>query len=802
MAARESNSTIERRWPRVAATIAGGYALLGGLVTLTGWLTANLRLISWDYSGITMKVNSALCAVFAGAAIMMIALRVGSRSIVTALGALVAMIGTLTMFEHLTGINLGIDNLIVTDTFGGLPNAASGRMGPPGSTSFILIGLAIILLTRGRRPRGIASQLGLFAVGIASLSLVGYWYGASVMYSLPRITGIALQTATMVFSAGLGVVFCTPDSEPMRLLRARSAAGALARRMLPLIIALPAVLGWLRVNGEHLGLYDTKFGTALFALAIIALLTAMFWRSLASADRHEVALSRAQAELVTKEQQLRHITDSAAVIVAQCSRDYRFVFVNRAGADFFGLPVDQIVGRTMADVMGERAIAGIKPYVDRVLQGQRVEFESEIHYRTIGTRFMRIVYTPDFDGAGGVRGWISAVTDLTSRRETETALRTAADALKQADRRKDEFLATLAHELRNPLAPIANSLAIIERSRSNAQMVDAALTIMQRQLSQMVRIIDDLIDISRVTRDTLELRLEQVDLRRVVNDAIDATRPLADSMRHQIVVSMPDDVQILADPARLTQVFGNLLHNACKFSEVGKSIELTVMSEPDTVVITVRDDGIGIDGHHIESVFEMFTQVDRSLSRSRSGLGIGLTLVKRLVELHNGTVIARSDGLGKGSSFVVRLPARVAVASANDGATRPAVIRQGLRILVVDDNRDAATTLADLLEMSGNETHLAHDGVEAVEVAIAKRPQVVLLDIGLPRMNGYDVCREIRKTDWGREALVVAISGWGQAEDRKQSAEAGFDRHIVKPVDYATLMSILAEQTTGVGGST
>ena len=266
-------------------------------------------------------------------------------------------------------------------------------------------------------------------------------------------------------------------------------------------------------------------------------------------------------------------------------------------------------------------------------------------------------------------------------------------------------------------------------------------------------------------------------------------------MGHRVAVNMPaESVLLMADPARLTQVFGNLLHNACKFSEPGKSIDIDVAHDGDSVVIAVRDDGIGIAPDHINSVFDLFMQVDRSLSRSRSGLGIGLTLVKRFVEMHGGTVRAHSDGTGQGSSFIIRLPARTAVARDDrpavsvDGASR----RHPQRILVVDDNRDAATTLCQLLQMTGNEVQIAHDGVEAVTVADQFRPQVILLDIGLPRKNGYDVCREIRETSWGKDILIIAISGWGQDDDRRKSKEAGFDRHMVKPVDYSMLRSILA----------
>ena len=316
-------------WPRVLGAATGAYAFVGGALTLVGWYTGSPRLVSWDNSGITMKANTALCALIAGASLLILALRGRRHGIATVLGTMVATIGALTLFEHITGINLGIDSLLVREAPGALATSAPGRMGLPGSTPFLLIGLSVNLLMRERGRYGppLASILGLFAIGIASLSLVGYWYGASVMYSLPRVTGIAFQTATMVFMLGVGIVVSVPDSEPMRLLRAQTAAGKLARTTLPFIIGLPAVLGWLRVNGQRIGLYDTAFGTALFALAIIALLTILFWRSLSSADRHKNCTElRPGPARVRRNSSCAHVTDSAAVIVAHCSRDLRYIF--------------------------------------------------------------------------------------------------------------------------------------------------------------------------------------------------------------------------------------------------------------------------------------------------------------------------------------------------------------------------------------------------------------------------------------------------------------------------------------------
>jgi CheY-like chemotaxis protein/two-component sensor histidine kinase len=366
--------------------------------------------------------------------------------------------------------------------------------------------------------------------------------------------------------------------------------------------------------------------------------------------------------------------------------------------------------------------------------------------------------------------------------------------LKEADHRKDEFLAMLAHELRNPLAPLVNMLEVLKRSDSDTDLIPRVRSTLDRQLGQLVRLVDDLLDVSRITRGKLQLRRENVELAPILQQAIETCRPLADSEGHRLHVSLPSHpIALDADSVRLSQVFGNLLNNACKYTPPGGQIWLTAEERGNHAVVTVRDTGVGIPPEKIASVFEMFTQIDSSLERSQGGLGIGLTLVKRLVEMHGGSVEAHSPGQSQGSEFVVRLPIleKIAPKAPLPSASRPAAVSR--RVLVVDDNRDAAMSLAMLLKMTGNQTKTAHDGLEALAAAEEFRPDVVLLDLGLPKLNGYDVCRRVRHQPWGENMTLVALTGWGQAEDRRQSKEAGFDHHLVKPVDFPMLLSLLAE---------
>ena len=374
--------------------------------------------------------------------------------------------------------------------------------------------------------------------------------------------------------------------------------------------------------------------------------------------------------------------------------------------------------------------------------------------------------------------------------------------LAKADRRKNEFLAMLAHELRNPLAPICNALQIMrltasrERQRPEDEAVQSASAMMERQVGQMVRLVDDLLDVSRISQGKIELRSGRIDLASVVHHAVEAIRPQCKSMDHALTVTLPPKPIFLnADPTRLAQVVGNLLNNASKFTDKGGQIWLTVEREGKQAVIRVRDNGIGIAAEQLPRIFEMFVQLDTSLERSVSGLGIGLTLVKNLVEMHDGTVEVHSAGVGQGSELVVRLP--IVVEPPKPPPPEPTVSEPTTmitrRILVVDDNRDSAESLAMLLKLTGHETHTAYDGLEAVAAAATFRPEVVLLDIGLPKLNGYDACRKIREQPWGKGMALIALTGWGQDEDRRKSQEAGFDGHLVKPIDHATLTKLLAE---------
>ncbi|MBK6540110.1 MAG: response regulator [Flavobacteriales bacterium] len=375
-----------------------------------------------------------------------------------------------------------------------------------------------------------------------------------------------------------------------------------------------------------------------------------------------------------------------------------------------------------------------------------------------------------------------------------STLKQAQESLQDADRRKSEFLATLAHELRNPLAPLRNGLELLAIAPHNQATWDQAHAMMKRQLDQMVRLIDDLMDLSRITRGAVELHKDTIDLRTVLDHAVETSRPLIQRHDHTLVLDLPSEpLMVEGDDVRLSQVFVNLLTNAMKYTDMGGDIAVHAERIADEVVVTVADNGIGIATDQLTKVFDMFAQVERTSDRVQGGLGIGLNIVKHLVGMHKGRIEVASEGLGKGSCFRVVLPlvsVRAKVpATASEVTTAPVLPR---RILIVDDNEDAANMMAMLLGKLGHEVLVAHNGEQAVEMGGRTEPNVVLMDLGMPVMDGYNACQLMRRTPWGERAVIVALSGWGQPEDRIKTQGAGFDEHLVKPITAATLLAMLA----------
>lgn len=384
--------------------------------------------------------------------------------------------------------------------------------------------------------------------------------------------------------------------------------------------------------------------------------------------------------------------------------------------------------------------------------------------------------------------------DLIERKTAQSAVNLSQAALSDADRRKDEFLATLAHELRNPLSPISNALNIIRLSPHDERVPELA-SMMDRQLAHLVRLVDDLLDVSRISQGKIELRKDRISLQDAINDAVEASRPLIEGNGQRLTVEVPtESIWLDADATRISQVVGNLLNNAGKYTQSGGHITLSALAEDGKAVLRVSDNGVGIPPEMLSKVFELFTQVDRTLDRSRGGLGIGLALVRQLLGMHGGTIEAASEGVGQGSTFTVRLPLHAvshASENANANIFENAVPSAGLKVLVVDDNEASAQTTGWMLELGGHMPEMAHNGAGALIAAERFGPEVILLDIGLPDMTGYALCRKFRENPRFKDALIIAQTGWGQDRDKQMAKDAGFDHHLLKPIDLNQLSTLL-----------
>ena len=491
------------------------------------------------------------------------------------------------------------------------------------------------------------------------------------------------------------------------------------------------------------------------------------------------------------EQRLRAIYDGTHEYMGLLTPDGILLEANRASLEFADIRREDIVGKPFWETVWFKYTPGapdaIRGAIARAAAGEIVRFETHIITPKGESKCFDIAFRPVCDDRGAVVLIVPAGLDITERKLAEKALQ-------EVDRHKDEFIATLAHELRNPLAPICNGLQML-RIEPDSESALQIREVIERQFAHMVRLIDDLLDVSRINSGKLELKREYVQVQTILNQAVETSRPLVDDAGHQLITDFPQKpVWIHGDLVRLAQVISNLLNNSSKYTPDGGRIVLSAVVESQTAVIRVTDNGTGISAEMLPKVFDMFAQVDRTLNRSQGGLGIGLSLVKKLVEMHHGSIQVQSRGIGLGSVFTIQLPlahaARAKIVQ-KPMPQRDVAEKSSLRILIVDDNQDAAVMLAMLLKAQGFSTRVAHDGPDAILAALAFHPRVVLLDIGLPGMDGYEVCRQLRANPQLADTTFVALTGWGGKEDKKRSRIAGFAFHLVKPIDLDQLNEVL-----------
>jgi PAS domain S-box-containing protein len=500
------------------------------------------------------------------------------------------------------------------------------------------------------------------------------------------------------------------------------------------------------------------------------------------------AQKRAQEALRQSEERFRTLAEVLPQLVWVTGPDGGVEYYNRPWYAYTGLTEEQTSGEGWLQVVHpEDRESARECWRATAETGAPYEIEYRLRAADGSYRWFLARALPLRDDRGNTARWFGTCTDIHDQR-------LAQDQLRESDRQKDEFLAVLAHELRNPLAPIRNAIRVLDHVGSPDPQAARQRAVIERQSQHMARLLDDLLDVSRITRGKIELRKEFVDLGAVLSQVVEAHRGALEQRGHRFAVALPDEpLAVHADPTRLHQIVGNLLTNALKYTDPGGEVSLALAREGEEAVVRVKDSGIGIVPEFLPHVFDLFAQGDRSFAHADAGLGIGLTMVKRLVELHGGRVFARSEGLGRGSEFVVRLPLSAAPAHPATGGEpggEPGTPRR--RVLIVDDNQDAAETLQEVVSLWGHRAFAAHSGCEAVRLAPEVLPEIVILDIGMPDMDGYEVARRLRQYPALRGTVLVALTGYGQAEDRRRAEAAGFDCHLTKPVDLALLSQLLS----------
>jgi len=506
----------------------------------------------------------------------------------------------------------------------------------------------------------------------------------------------------------------------------------------------------------------------------------------------DVADEPAVLRLVAEEALAQSILDQVADGIIVCDAEGKILRASRSILEVLG---EDVVNRNFNEVFS--FVAPTKesrlPQTYREIFTEEAVRGREVLIASQGREF------PFLMSSGGMRneqgalvGLVLTFTDITERKRAEEILR-------QSEIRKDEFLATLAHELRNPLAPLKNALTILTFPNAREDIRPQALETMRRQIGQMTKLIDDLIDVSRITRDIVDIQKAPIRLSDVARAAVETVKPLVDERQHSLSISLPHEELIInADPVRITQILANVLNNAAKYSPPGGKISLEVTSTEDRAVISVKDNGLGISAALLPKIFDLFVQADSSIERSHGGLGVGLTIVRRFVQMHGGTIEAHSEGLGRGSEFIITFPLeKIAKAAKEETPALMTAPSRALKILVADDNIASAKTVGWMLEALGHRPTIVFNGADALEEGCKIRPDVFLLDIGMPGRNGYDLCQDIRSEETLKDALMIAQTGWGQEKDRVRAKESGFDYHLVKPFDVKTLKQILDDYLLG-----
>jgi PAS domain S-box-containing protein len=922
------------RAPVLIAVVAAVHAIIVGTSALLGWLLDIPRLTDWTSQGISMFVNAALCAMLSGIALLLLVSSRGSRAIVASrlLAGAVMLIAALTLFEHVTGVNLGIDTLVVNRPWGQIAATAPMRMGVPASTSFFILGAALVLVPFGDRWRAAASVLALVTAGIASLSLTGYWFGASQLFGVARITGIALLTTTVVAALSIGVIASSPEHGLTAALRRKDAGGSVFRRLIVPVLAVPLVLGWLRILGQSAGLYDLEFGTALRSLAEIALLFGLLWWTANNISWHASSAEQAYARLAA-------IIESSDDAIIGMSLNGTIESWNAGAQRVFGYSAEEVIGHHVALIIPKDRLNEEARILSRIRVGERVEHFETKRVRKDGVQIdISLTVSPIKNANGQIIGASKISRDITDRRRTEERLRAIVEATpecvkivgpdgslefinqagmsmiecdsepavrgacvydliahehrddwiarhaqicagermhwqfeivglkgarrwmeahavplslpdgrvaqlavtrditermamerereqlleseraarneaERASHLKDEFLATLSHELRTPLNAILGWSQLLHADSDPADLKEG-LDAIQRNARTQTQLIEDLLDMSRIISGKVRIDVQSTDLATVIEAAVQSVSPAAEAkgIRVRKVLDAKGDV-VSGDPTRLQQVVWNLLSNAIKFTPKGGSVDVILKRVNSHLQIIVHDSGIGIAAEHLPVIFERFRQADSSTTRAHGGLGLGLSIVKQLVELHGGTVRAESPGVGAGATFTVTLPLSPIRGDESGEQFWKApsaefvghqVNLAGVRVLIVDDEPDTRALVARVLTQCGAEVCGAASAAGGLQQLADFKPHVLVSDIGMPETDGYAFMRTVRNrsASEGGGTPAIALTAFARSEDRTRAMLAGYQVHIAKPIEPQELAVTVQTLSRRLGAST
>ena len=813
-----------------AATFTGA---VGGIV-LVGWLLDN-RLLKGGVLGSTvMNFNAAVCFVLAGLSLLTLAGGTSTRWrwLGGACALLVALTGLVTFAEHVFDWSVGINRLFIQPPTGASP--LHYRMAPFTAFCFLLTGAAL-LLRHAWRALKVAQALVFLLLLVAWLALVSYAYG--VTYGTVHLPAMALFSALTFNALGVGLLCVQPAEGIVALLAGDRLGSRLARQLLPAALVFPVILGWLRTLGERAGLYDSPFGAALLITSSIVILVAVIWRAASGLNRSDAMRRHAEeelrrshtelearvqertAELERQSVQLRaqaQLLDTVEQAVIATDPSGRITYWNRFAEKLYGWPAAEAVGRNIVEVTpADESKTQSTEIMTRLAAGESWSGEFQVRHRD-GTSFpVQITDTPIFDAAGRLVGVVGVSADITERRRAEgernELLRRAQAARAQAEeasRLKDEFLATVSHELRTPMTAILGWARLLQTTDLDDEIAARALDTIERNARAQAQLIEDLLDVSRVIAGKLRLDVRHVELAPIVAAAVEAARPAADAKGVHLR-SFADEraPAVLGDADRLQQVVWNLLSNAIKFTPRGGEVWVGLARRAGHAEISVRDTGQGIAPDFLPHVFDRFRQADGTPTRAHGGLGLGLAIVRHLVELHGGTVAATSAGEGQGATFTVQLPAtelriddyglrneEAASGQSEIRNSQPAML-QGLHVLVVDDEADARELITLALAQGGAHVAAVASAAEALAAFAAQRPDLLVSDIGMPGTDGYALIREVRAQEAARGLAhlpAVALTAYARPDDRAQALRAGYDAHVAKPVEPAELVVQLA----------